>query len=98
MDGNFAQLARHPALLKLPPGQVIHEAGETLRYPYFPHDGRKRRKIRRDGRLRMRHTFGLVSALVSSKSIGRYIVQISGNASRIEPNRMHEAGHGLRML
>ena len=41
---------------------------------------------------------GLVSAFASSKSNGRYIVQISGNAVRIEPNRMHQAGHGLRTL
>ena len=55
-------------------------------------------KSGRDGHLRMRYALGLVSAFVSPKSIGRYIVQISGNAVRIEPNRMHEAGYGLRML
>jgi hypothetical protein len=57
-----------------------------------------------DGRLVGMITFGfqfalgLVSAFASSKSNGRYIVQISGNAVRIEPKRMHQAGHGLRTL
>jgi hypothetical protein len=85
-------------LLKLSQGYVVHEAGETIRYPYFPRDGRERWKTGRDDHLRVQYALGLVSAFASSKSNGRYIVQISGNAVRIEPNRTHEPGHGLRTL
>ena len=35
--------------------------------------------------------FGLVSAFVTRQSFGRYIVQLSGTASRIELSMMHEA-------
>ena len=99
--GDAGQLGAAPdirLLLKLSPGQVVSEADETIRYPYFPRDGRERWKTGRDDHLRVQYALGLVSAFASSKSNGRYIVQISGNAVRIEPNRMHQAGHGLRTL
>jgi CRP-like cAMP-binding protein len=34
---------------------------------------------------------GLVSAAVTRRSLGRYIVQVTGTASRIDIDRMHEA-------
>ena len=97
-DDDFAQLAPHLALLKLPQGQVVYEAGETIRYTYFPHDAViSLMTVMADGKSAEMATFGceslvgLVSAFVSSRAIGRYIVQIAGYASRIELDRMHEA-------
>lgn len=81
----------------LPKGTVLYEAGDTLRHAYFPQDcivGLV--AVMEDGRSAEMAVFGceavvgFISAAVSRRSIGRYIVQFSGKTSRIDLDRMHE--------
>jgi CRP-like cAMP-binding protein len=95
---DFAQLEPHLEIVVLQRGQVLYETGEPLRYAYFPHDTvvslvaamedggcAEMAVFGREGLL------GLVSAMVSRRSFGRYIVQVTGTASRIDIDRIHEA-------
>jgi CRP-like cAMP-binding protein len=95
---DFARLEPYLNLIELNRGQVLYEAGEVIQYTYFPHKAMVSLvTVMRDGKSAEMATFGseslfgLVSAFVSRNSFGRYIVQISGTASRIELDRMHEA-------
>lgn len=95
---DFAYLDPHLALVELQRGQVIYEAGETILYTYFPHNAVVSLvTVMLDGKSAEMATFGceslfgLVSAFVSRNSFGRYIVQISGTASRIELDWMNDA-------
>jgi CRP-like cAMP-binding protein len=97
-DEDFACLEPHLNLVDLQRGQVVYEAGETIQYTYFPHSAMVSLvTMMRDGKSAEMATFGceslfgLVSAFVSRNSFGRYIVQISGTASRIELDWMHDA-------
>jgi CRP-like cAMP-binding protein len=95
---DFAYLEPHLEIVDLQRGQVLYETGEPLRYVYFPHDtivslvtlmedggSAEMAVFGREGLL------GLVSALVTRQSFGRYIVQVTGMASRIDIDRMHKA-------
>jgi CRP-like cAMP-binding protein len=95
---DFAYLEPHLTVVDFQRGQVVYEAGETLRYTYFPHNAViSLVTVMLDGKSAEMATFGceslfgLVSAFVSRNSFGRYIVQIPGMASRIELDRMHDA-------
>jgi CRP-like cAMP-binding protein len=97
-SGDFACLEPHLGLVDLQRGQVIYEAGETIKYTYFPHNAVVSLvTVMLDGKSAEMATFGceslfgLVSAFVSRNSFGRYIVQISGTASRIELDWMNDA-------
>jgi CRP-like cAMP-binding protein len=97
-DDDFACLEPHLSLIDLQRGHVVYEAGETIRYTYFPHTAVVSLvTVMRDGKSAEMATFGreslfgLVSAFVSRNSFGRYIVQISGSASRIELDWMNDA-------
>jgi CRP-like cAMP-binding protein len=94
---DFAALEPHLHGVWLQQDQVLYEAGDPLRHAYFPHntvvslvavlkDGRSAEMAvyGREGGL------GLVSAVTASPSFGRYVVQASGTASRIELERLHE--------
>jgi CRP-like cAMP-binding protein len=94
---DFAGLEPHLHEVSLQQEQVLYESGDTLRHAYFPHntvvslvavmkDGRSAEMAvyGREGAL------GIVSTLTVSQSFGRYIVQASGTASRIELERLHE--------
>jgi CRP-like cAMP-binding protein len=77
--------------------QVLYEVGDPLRHAYFPHDTVVSLvAVLKDGRLAEMAVYGregalgLVSAVTASPSFGRYIVQASGTASRIELERLHE--------
>ena len=70
--------------------QVLYEAGEPIRYTYFPHDVVVSLvNVLEDGRsvevavFGREGVFGLISALFTRESFGRYIVQIPGTASQI---------------
>jgi CRP-like cAMP-binding protein len=95
---DFAYLEPDLEIVNLQRGQVLYETDEPLRYAYFPHDtivslvtlmedGRSAEMAvsGREGLL------GLVSAVITRRSLGRYIVQVTGTASRIEIDRMHKA-------
>ena len=95
---DFAFLEPHLTFVDLPRGEILYEVGETIAYTYFPHDAMVSLvTIMHDGKSVEMATFGceglfgLVSAFVTRQSFGRYIVQLSGTASRVELNTMHEA-------
>jgi CRP-like cAMP-binding protein len=95
---DFAFLEPHLSLIDLRRGEILYEAGETIVHTYFPHDAMVSLvTIMHDGRSVEMATFGreglfgLVSAFVTRQSFGRYMVQLSGKASRIELGTMHEA-------
>jgi len=95
---DFAVLEPHLEKAMLPRGTVLCETGATLRYAYFPHDSIVSLvALMEDGASAEMAIFGreaavgLVSALVTRKAFGRYIVQIPGTASRIDIERLHEA-------
>ncbi|MBD2747637.1 Crp/Fnr family transcriptional regulator [Microvirga sp. BT688] len=95
---DFAFLEPHLTFVDLPRGEILYEVGETIAYTYFPHDAMVSLvTIMHDGKSVEMATFGceglfgLVSAFVTRQSFGRYIVQLSGTASRIELGTMHKA-------
>ena len=94
---DFAALEPHLQGVNLRQDQVLYEAGDPLRHATFPHntvvslvavlkDGRSAEMAvyGREGAL------GLVSSMMARQSFGRYIVQATGTASRIELERLHE--------
>ncbi len=92
---DFAFLEPHLSLIDLRRGEILYE---TIVHTYFPHDAMVSLvTIMHDGRSVEMATFGreglfgLVSAFVTRQSFGRYMVQLSGKASRIELGTMHEA-------
>jgi CRP-like cAMP-binding protein len=77
---------------------VLYKAGDLISYTYFPHDAIvglinvmeegqfvEVASIGREG------MFGLISAIISRESFGRYQVQVPGTASRITIDWMQEA-------
>jgi CRP-like cAMP-binding protein len=95
---DFAFLEPHLTMIDLQRGEILYEVGETIAYTYFPHDAMVSLvTIMHDGKSVEMATFGceglfgLVSAFVTRQSFGRYIVQLSGTASRIDLGMMHEA-------
>jgi CRP-like cAMP-binding protein len=95
---DFAFLEPHLTTIDLQRGEILYEVGQTIAYTYFPHDAMVSLvTIMHDGKSVEMATFGceglfgLVSAFVTRQSFGRYIVQLSGTASRIEIGTMHEA-------
>jgi CRP-like cAMP-binding protein len=95
---DFAVLEPNLEIMDLPKGKVLYETGDPIRHTYFPHDAIVSLvNVMEDGRFievssfGREGLFGLISALVSRESFGRYKVQISGTASRISLGKMHEA-------
>ncbi len=95
---DFAFLEPSLTIVDLQRGQTLYEVGDTIVHTYFPHDGMVSLvTVMHDGKSVEMATFGceglfgLVSAFVTRQSFGRYIVQLSGTASRAELNTMHEA-------
>jgi CRP-like cAMP-binding protein len=94
---DFAVLEPHLHGVSLQQDQVLYEAGDALRHAYFPHDTVVSLvAVLKDGRSAEMAVYGregalgLVSAVTVSQSFGRYIVQATGTASRIEMERLHE--------
>jgi CRP-like cAMP-binding protein len=95
---DFAYLQPSLEIVDLPRGAILYETGETLHFSYFLHDAVVSLvTIMEDGSSAEMAVFGreallgLVSAVVTRQSFGRYVVQLSGTASRIELDRLHEA-------
>jgi CRP-like cAMP-binding protein len=94
---DFALLEPHLEVLILPRGTVLYETGDPIRDIYFPHDAIVSLvDVMDDGRVAEVALFGregligLLSALVSGESLGRYVVLVSGSASRIPVEQMHK--------
>lgn len=92
---DFAYLEPHLEIIDLPKGAVLYEAGETIRYTYFPHDAIVSLvEVMEDGRVAEVALFGreglvgLLSAFISGEALGRYVVLVSGTASRIPVEQM----------
>jgi hypothetical protein len=95
---DFACLEPHLEIVSLQHGQVLCEVGESLRYAYFPHTVIiSLMAVMHDGRSAEMSVFGsegvtgLTGATVTNQAFGRYVVQLTGTASRIKIAKMHEA-------
>jgi hypothetical protein len=84
-------------MVRLPRGQIFYDTVDAIRYPYFPHDAIVSLvNVMEDGGTVEVGVFGregvlgLLSALVTREAFGRYIVQMSGNASRASVERLDE--------
>jgi len=95
---DFARLESNLEIVDLPRGKVLFESGETIRHAYFPHGGVVSLvAMMQDGRMvemavfGREAVFGLVGAFISRESLGRYVSQIPGTASRIAVERLQEA-------
>src|SRR5215213_6909997 len=92
---DFAALESYLEIVDLSKGAVIYEAGESIRYTYFPHNAIVSLvEVMEDGRVAEVALFGreglvgLLSAMISGEALGRYVVLVSGTASRIPVNLM----------
>jgi CRP-like cAMP-binding protein len=92
---DFAVLAPHLQGMILQQDQVLYEVGDPLRHAYFPHDTIVSLvAVLKDGRTAEMAVYGregalgLVGAMTIRQSLGRYIVQSAGTASRIELERV----------
>jgi hypothetical protein len=72
-------------------GQVLCEAGQPLHYAFFPHNVIiSLMAVMHDGRSAEMSVFGsegvtgLTGAAVTNQAFGRYVVQLTGMASRIK--------------
>jgi CRP-like cAMP-binding protein len=94
---DFAHLEPYLETVTLPAKTVLYEAGDTLRHAYFPHDTVVALvAVMRDGGsaemavIGREAMMGLISAMVSQQSFGRYVVQFPGTASRVDLDRLRE--------
>jgi CRP-like cAMP-binding protein len=94
---DYAFLVPHLEIVGLHGGQVLCETGEILRHAYFPHDTMiSLVAVMQDGSSAemsicgREGVTGLVTADVTRQAFGRYIVQLTGTASRIPSDTMHE--------
>lgn len=95
---DFSVLKPHLELVELRRGQVLYEAGEGIRYVYFPNEAViSLVNTLEDGGTAEVAVFGrgsamgLLSTVVTREAFGRYVVQIAGTASRIPVERLTEA-------
>ncbi len=89
-------------------GQVLYDTGETESHAYSPHDTVMSlvNVMENDSSVEVvvfgrEGVLGLLSALVTQEAFGRYVVQMSGTASRIAFERLNEvrnARPNLRQL
>ncbi|MCG7392692.1 Crp/Fnr family transcriptional regulator [Microvirga sp. ACRRW] len=96
---DFRVLEPYLEIVDLPKGKIIYEIGETIRHAYFPHNAivSLTTILKDGGSVEMavfgrEAMFGLVSALVTRQSYGRYVIRVPGTASRISIEKLNEAG------
>ncbi|WP_046865549.1 Crp/Fnr family transcriptional regulator [Microvirga massiliensis] len=87
---DFARIEPKLDIVDLPRGKVLYESGETIQYAYFPHDMVVSLvAVMEDGAsaemavFGCEGVFGFITAAISRRSFGRYVVQVPGRASRI---------------
>ena len=102
---DFAPLEAHLDLVELTLKQVLYEPGDIIRHVYFPHEAIiSLVNVMEDGATTEVAVFGregaagLLSPLVTREAFGRYIVQMSGTASRISFEHLNEARNARRKL
>lgn len=95
---DFAHLEPHLELTELRNGMVVYETDDTMPFFYFPHNAVvSLTNVLPDGKtvdvavLGKEAMFGLASAFVSRRSIGRFVVQTAGTVSRINTDVLHRA-------
>jgi CRP-like cAMP-binding protein len=95
---DFAYFEPHLEIVDLHRRQVLYETGETIHHTYFPHDAVVSlvNVLENGGSVEVavfgrEGVFGLISALFTRESFGRYIVQIPGTASQVEIEWLREA-------
>jgi len=93
---DFASLEAHLDLVELALKKVLYEPGDIIRHVYFPHEAIiSLVNVMEDGATTEVAVFGregaagLLSPLVTREAFGRYIVQMSGTASRIPFEHLH---------
>ena len=93
---DFAPLEPHLDLVELALKQVLYEPGDIIRHVYFPHEAIiSLVNVMEDGATTEVAVFGregaagLLSPLVTREAFGRYVVQMSGTASRISFGHLH---------
>src|SRR5215207_716851 len=95
---DFADLEPHLEIVNLQQRQVLCETGDTMRHAHFPHDtvisllatmadgsSAEMSLCGREG------VSGLINASVTRQAFGRYVVQLTGTASRINIDTMNAA-------
>jgi CRP-like cAMP-binding protein len=95
---SLAYLEPHLEVVMLQRGDILYETDENIRYTYFPHDAvvalvavmengasAEMVIVGREGLV------GLVTAAITPRSFGRYVVQIPGTASRISLEQIQRA-------
>jgi CRP-like cAMP-binding protein len=94
---DFACLEPYLEIVRLQQAQVLCEAGQPLRDAYFPHNVIiSLMAVMQDGRSAEMSVFGsegitgLTGAAVTHQAFGRYVVQLTGTASRIKIAKMQE--------
>jgi CRP-like cAMP-binding protein len=94
---DFVALEPGLEIVDLKRGDILYNPGNIIRHVYFPHTTIiSLVNVMEDGRTVEVAVFGregatgLMSALVTRESFGRYVVQVSGTASRIAVERMNE--------
>jgi CRP-like cAMP-binding protein len=105
---DFAYLEPHLEIVALRRHTVIYETGDFIHHVYFPHDAIVSLvNVLEDGRtvevanFGCEGMFGLLSALVTRESFGRYIVHVSGTASRVPIEKINEIRNtrpGIRQI
>ncbi|EIM30708.1 Crp/Fnr family transcriptional regulator [Microvirga lotononidis] len=98
LSDDFAFLEPHLQLVDLHRGTVIYDVGDRMPFIYFPHeaivslvtvlaDGKTIEMAKLGGEA----MFGLASALITRRSLGRFVVQSTGKASRVDTEVLYRA-------
>ncbi|KLK90544.1 Crp/Fnr family transcriptional regulator [Microvirga vignae] len=95
---DFAHLEPYLELIELHKGRVVYETDESMPFVYFSHDGVvSLTTVLPAGKaiemvvLGYDAMFGFASTLVTRRSLGNFVVQIPGTASRIDIDVLHRA-------
>jgi CRP-like cAMP-binding protein len=93
---DLAYLEPHLEVVHLQRRQVLYETGDTMRHAYFPHDMViSIVAVMQDGRSAEMSLYGpegvagLLVAGGAGQSLGRYIAQLAGTASRVAIDTMY---------
>jgi CRP-like cAMP-binding protein len=105
---DFAVLEPHLETVRLVKGTVVYETGDRMPFVYFPQDAVVSLvTVLADGKtvemavLGREALFGLTSALATYRSLGRYVVQVTGTASSLDTaalRRVFEVRPAVREL
>jgi CRP-like cAMP-binding protein len=102
---DFAALEPYLEIVHLTRGQVLYSAGEPLHFTYFPHDAviSLVNDMEDGGTVEIavfgrEGVCGLLAELATREAFGRYVVQMSGSASRMAFERLNEVRNALPNL